>query len=441
MTSHPGDRPVTRRALAALAIRIASAALAFLSHVLLARWLSLDQYGLFAATWTWLLIIGGALPLGFNVAVVSLLPRCLAEGDLARARGLVGLAVGLTLALSALVSAVAIGLIVWRPAFVEGPLASLAILAILCIPLLALGDVNEGLARAMGCMGSALLPAYVARPLLILAAGSLLLLSGIELDAASVTACALLALVVSTLIQTGWIAHRLFQVIGWGPARLTARTWALVSLPMLMSELAEMLLASLDVLVVAAWVGPSEAGVYLAAQRSIALVAFVSFAVGAATASSIAASAPDPARVAIEVRRAATLAFWPTLAAAIVLVGAAPGILAVFGPRFIDGTTVVAILAVGFVARSFVGPAELLLNAVGAERACAVILAVHVAVGLALHAALVPTFGILGAASATSATMVSLSIAFAAYAWLSRGLVMAPSWPMPEMARLARPVH
>lgn len=430
MTVPQQDNRVTRRALVAFAIRVASAGIAYFSHIILARWLSLEQYGLFAAVWTWLLIAGGTFPLGFNVSVLGQLPRYLRAGDVSHALGLAVTALSLTLALSAFVAIVAIGIVGWGPDLVDETLAPLAILAVLCLPLLAVSEVNEGLARAMGWMGSALVPAYIARPLFMLAAGGLLLVSGVDLDAASVLGCALFAAIATTVLQTAWIAFRLLRITGLGPPRLAVRAWLLVSLPMLVTEVSELLLASVDFLFVAAWVGTSEAGLYFAAQRSIALVAFVNFAVGAAAASSVAGALSNRARLAQEFRRAATLAFWPSVAGALALVAAGPLLLALFGPQYNDGTSILAILAVGFVARSFVGPAEVLLNVIGAARACAAILVAHLVLALVLNVLLVPAFGIVGAALAASLTMVSLSIGFAAYAWFSLGIVMAPSLPL-----------
>lgn len=435
MTVPKEENRVTHRALVAFAIRVASAGIAYFSHVILARWLSLEQYGLFAAVWTWLLIAGGTFPLGFNVSVLSRLPRYLSAGDVSHALGLTVTALGLTLGLSAIVALVAIGLVEWRPDLVDEKLAPLAILAVLCLPLLAVSEVNEGLARAMGWMGSALVPAYIARPLFMLAAGGVLLVSGVDLDAATVFACALLAAIATTVLQTAWIAFRLLRITGLGPPRLAVRTWLLVSLPMLVTEVSELMLASVDFLFVAAWVGTSEAGLYFAAQRSIALVAFVNFAVGAAAASSVADALSDRTRLSQEVRLTATLAFWPSLAGALAIVAAGPLLMALFGPQYKDGTSILAILAVGFVARSFVGPAELLLNVVGAARACAAILVGHLVLALVLNALLVPPFGIVGAALAASLTMVSLSIGFAAFAWFSLGIVMAPSSPLGWIGR------
>jgi O-antigen/teichoic acid export membrane protein len=433
---HQNDR-VTRSAIVALTIRIVSAAVAYLSHVMLARWLSIDQYGLFATVWTWLLIVGGTLPLGLNVAVIGQLPRYFKAGDIAHARGLAVSAVGLTLALSGLVAFVGIALIAWQPAMVPDSLAPLAVLAICCLPLIALSEISEGLARAMGWIGSALVPTYIARPLLILAFGGALYASGADLNAATILGCALCATAATALTQAGWIAMRLLQIARPGPATTDLRPWLILSAPMLVTEVSEMLLASLDLFFVAAWVGAGDAGLYFAAQRSIALVAFVNFAVGAATANTVAASVGNRTLLAQEVRRAATLSFWPSLAGALALVAASPYLLLLFGPEFAEGTVIVAILAAGFVARSLVGPAELLLNVVGAARACAVILTSHLVLAFALNVLLVPTFGAIGAALAAAMTMISLSLSFAAYAWFRLDLVMMPSSPLPEIIRLA----
>jgi len=424
--------PATRRALVALAIRVASAGIAYVTQILLARWLGLEQYGMFAAVWAWLLIAGGTLPLGLNVTVIGRLPHYLAGGEIARWRGLALGSMAVTFALSCLVAAAGIALLVWVPALAGHPLAALAVLGMICLPLLALAEINEGIARAHGWIGSALLPAYVARPLIMLGLGAIVLMNGGHLDVASVLKCAILACLVTSLAQTAWLMvcmHRMNPEKGFSISLLV---WLGMSLPMLVTEICDMLLASLDLFFVAALLGSEEAGVYFAAQRTIALVAFVNFAVGAATANAVAAEARGARGPGLqrEIRLAATLAFWPSLAGAALLVAASPLLLALFGAQFTQGTQVVALLAIGFVARSIVGPADLLFNVLGAQRACAWILAAHLVLSLILNALLVPALGIAGAALAATFGMVSLSLSFMLYARLRLGLLMTPGSPM-----------
>ena len=60
-----GDHASTSRAaVMAFLIRVVSAGIAYLSQVLLARWMGSFEYGVFVFVWVWVLILGGLAPLG-----------------------------------------------------------------------------------------------------------------------------------------------------------------------------------------------------------------------------------------------------------------------------------------------------------------------------------------------------------------------------------------
>ena len=68
------------------------------------------------------------------------------------------------------------------------------------------------------------------------------------------------------------------------------------------------------------------------------------------------------------------------------------------------------ILAIGVLARSSIGPSETMLNMLGHQRACAAGFAIAATVCVALNFALVPWFGIYGAAIATSSALVTNAV-------------------------------
>jgi len=68
------------------------------------------------------------------------------------------------------------------------------------------------------------------------------------------------------------------------------------------------------------------------------------------------------------------------------------------------------IIAVGLLARASVGPAERLLNMLGERRACALVYAGSFAIGIALCVALIPSFGIAGAAIANAVALTAESV-------------------------------
>jgi O-antigen/teichoic acid export membrane protein len=106
------------------------------------------------------------------------------------------------------------------------------------------------------------------------------------------------------------------------------------------------------------------------------------------------------------VRDAVHWTFWPSLAAAVALLALGAPLLWLFGPQFVQGYPVMLILVVGFLFRSSMGPAEFLLNMLGQQRLCAAVLMTTALLNIGLNFALVPAFGLPGAATATSISLV-----------------------------------
>ena len=90
-----------RSALTVFAIRVAAAALAYGTQVLLARLMGKEGYGVFATAWVWIAVLGHASLGGFGLSVCRFVPQHRVRGELALARGF--LATG---ALATLASAV-----------------------------------------------------------------------------------------------------------------------------------------------------------------------------------------------------------------------------------------------------------------------------------------------------------------------------------------------
>ena len=78
----------SRMSLIAFIIRVVSAAIAFISQVLLARWMGSFEYGIFVLVWVTMVIVGNLACLGFHTSVIRFIPEYREKGMLAELRGI-----------------------------------------------------------------------------------------------------------------------------------------------------------------------------------------------------------------------------------------------------------------------------------------------------------------------------------------------------------------
>jgi O-antigen/teichoic acid export membrane protein len=86
------------------------------------------------------------------------------------------------------------------------------------------------------------------------------------------------------------------------------------------------------------------------------------------------------------------------------------------------------ILAAGFLLRAAMGPAEFILNMLGEQNRCAAALSGAAALNLALNFALVPVYGIHGAAAATAVSVAAMALALYLVARRRLGLDIFIGW-------------
>ncbi len=134
---------VVRGAGLVMAIRIAGAAIALLSQVLLARWMGAFEYGIYAYVWVWVIILGILAPMGFGTSTLRFVPDYRVNGKWRRLAGILDASWRIVLALG--VAFMVVGLLAvlalrneLQPYYVL-PL----MLAMLCVPGFALGDTLE----------------------------------------------------------------------------------------------------------------------------------------------------------------------------------------------------------------------------------------------------------------------------------------------------------
>lgn len=389
----------------AFAIRVASAAIAYLSQVLLARWMGGFEFGIYVYVWTWVLVIGGVADLGLATATQRFIPQYAEHG--ARLRGfLLGsrwLALGVSTATAA-GSVLAVWLCTpWLDRYEVLPLY----LACVSIPFFALTAVQDGIARSFGWMNLGLVPPFIVRPLLLLLILGAAHLAGFENSAVAAIAATGLATFLSAAGQTIILNKRLAGRIEAGPKEYHAGAWIRTSVPILVVAGFNLLLNNTDIIILQHYRSPDEVAHYYAAAKTLALVAFIYFSVAAATAHKFAELhiSGDSERLRQFLSNAVALTFWPSLAAAVFILALGWPFLWLFGPSFVEAYPLMFVLAAGLLARAAVGPAERLLNMLGEQKSCGFIYAAAFLFNLSACVLLVPTYGMAGAAVSTTSAL------------------------------------
>src|SRR3979411_2643316 len=85
-------------------IRVVSAALAYLSQILLARWMGGSDYGVYVYVWTWVLLLGSMMDFGISASAQKIIPEYRARREHALLRGFVAGSRWMTFIVSSIVS-------------------------------------------------------------------------------------------------------------------------------------------------------------------------------------------------------------------------------------------------------------------------------------------------------------------------------------------------
>ena len=414
-----GDSAISQRtALFAFAIRVASAAIAYFSQVLMARWMGDFEYGIYVAVWVAAVILGGIACLGFQTGIIRFISEYLAEGDLDHLRGAIRGSLAWSLAGSTLLASTG-GILVYG--FSESLTNYYVIpilLAAICLPMMSLQEVQDGIARAFNWPGVALAPTFIMRPLLILAVMAIAIVAGYPSDAVTAMTSAIIATYIASLAQAFSLWKRLRKAVPQGRRSYKANQWLAVAAPIFLVEGFYNLLTNTDILFVGYYLPPDQVGIYFAAVKTLALVHFVYFAVKAGSAHRFASykAAGNQQRYEEFIQETVRWTFWPSLALAALMVLLGKYFLMLFGPSFAAGESLLWILAAGVVMRSTVGAAESVLTMSGEQGTCAAVYAASLSVNLVLNFSLIPVLGLKGAAIATTCALVFEAIALYAAA-------------------------
>lgn len=212
------------------------------------------------------------------------------------------------------------------------------------------------------------------------------------------------------------------------PSSVTYRSLIRTALPMYGSALADVVMTFSDVLILGLFASVNDVGIYTAAARTALLTRFLLLANSAVAAPRFAAlhAANDRdgmAKLALRSTLLTTISSVPFL---VIFILFPEKILSVFGPQFEAGAQVLIILSIGQFVNAATGPVGYLLNMSGLHRIEGRIAVVGALLTVGLCFALIPPWGILGAAAANAIATAGCNLLRVYFARSRMGILMLP---------------
>src|SRR6202142_4539940 len=231
------EASVTRRLAGTIfIIRVFSAALAYFSQVLLARWMGGSDYGIYVYVWTWVLLLGSMMDFGISSSAQKIIPEYRTRDEHALLRGFLAGSRWMTFVVSSIVSALLAGVVkLLSPWIGAGEIVPLYI-GCLTLPAFVVANTQDGIARSHDWMRLGLMPQFIVRQSLIIGftAGAFAL--GLHLGATAAMLASASAVWIAMIGQMLVLNRRLGGHIPAGAKAYDFRGWLAISLPILLVE-------------------------------------------------------------------------------------------------------------------------------------------------------------------------------------------------------------
>ena len=389
-------------------IKAASLLLGFVTVVLLARVLGKDAYGIYAVVFATMTVLSIPAALGAPNLMVRETAKTL-EADQTERLGALWRQGDMFVLISSI--AVVAGLVVWLALSTPSQTYLIAFLAGLAlVPLRAFVGLRGGVLRGLGKVVAGQIPEFLLRPALFLALA--LVLAVMLQDHLDATTTLVAHSIAALLALVGVIAlQRKLTPPGTsgGPSPIGMGAMLMASGAMGLVAGAQVLNNNLDVMMLGAMRESGEAGIYKVAASTALLVSFGLQAVNQVLMPRVAASHKrgDLQAMKTVIRQSARLSLGLAAASAVILIAMGPWFLeTAFGAEYRAAYPALVILVGGQLLNAAFGPVISVLNMTGHERDTLKGVLIACGLNVALNALLIPPFGVIGAASATAATLV-----------------------------------
>ena len=393
-------------------IRVTSAALAYLSQILLARWMGGSDYGVYVYVWTWVLLLGSMMDFGISASAQKIIPEYRTRGEHALLRGFLSGSRWMTFTLSAIGAVLLAGVVHLAAPWIDPNSIVPLYIGCLTLPAFVVANTQDGIARSHDWMRLGLMPQFIVRQTLIIGITAGAFALGFQLGAAVAMLASAAAVWIAMIGQMIVLNRRLGSHLDAGPSITISAAGLRSPFRSCWSK------ASIFCCPTPTCWCCSNSG---RPKRSASILPWSRRSRWCRLSTTpcrrrrrtgspnIIRSATKPACRPMSRMRSGGRS-GPRLPQPLLLLALGKPLLWLFGPQFVVGYDIMFIAAIGLVVRSAIGPVERLLNMLGHQHICALAYALAFAINVALCIAMVPRFGGHGAAAATSIALTFESV-------------------------------
>lgn len=414
LEAHAASRLIARSAVGMVATLLVGMLLNLVANAALARSMGVEQYGIYAYAFSWLMLLILPARLGFDRTANRFVAAYKALAQWGLLRGVIRYAAALTLAGSLIVGG---SLAVASAAFAPpgaNVLTTTFYIAAAALPAWAFLSLTQGFFRALKRPVLAELPDRILHPLCLLAtAGGFLLLAGAGPTAAEVMTVTAAVGLAGCIFFAIMIRRLLPEPVRQAQPEYRRREWLRISLPMLIISGSSILYHRLDVIMVGALLGPVEAGIMAVAVRLSNVVSLGLTATNPMVSSVVAENYATRSidKIQTSLRSASLLTTAITVAFAGVMILFGDHLLRLFGEQFRTAYIALVILTGGHIVNALCGSVNAVLTMTGHQDRVAAIMLVSSLLNAVLNVPLVLEFGVLGAAISTAVSVVVKNLA------------------------------
>ena len=408
-------RHLVRSASATLIVKVVDIAFAFLTAIVLARLLGVEQYGIYAYAVSWLTLVGLIATIGLPGLLLRQVATYRATGDWERLHG----AVRWSTRVVHLSSLSAVGLatlgvwIAWRRGM-DGAVALALLLGFLSVHAYALGRLHQGVTQGLGQITGSQIPQNIVLPALSIIPVPIIAIFVHFTSSWAVAVrgvATVIALVVAMAIQRRALGRNAEPVVTQkqGESATPQGSQSIrPALPFWLIDLGGIANEQVSLVILGSLVGASDAGIFDVARRIALVLRFVFIAVDTPLAPTIARLFASDNLVLMQrvLRRSARLSLLIALAIGATIVLFSSPILSIFGGEFREARLALCILVFAQLYNIGIGSVAAVLSMTGHASETAKWVGVAAIVNIIISLLLTPQWGATGAAVANAASLI-----------------------------------